>query len=829
MTLALRIKPALAGLLIAAATGGFAVPAHAALPQLGGTVDLAASRPNATADGERSSDLAGTAVSSVGDVNGDGLADVVVGAPQADPYGRSSAGSAFVVFGRTDGASVDLGKIGAGAGFRIDGAVTSDRLGTALSRAGDMNGDGLADLIVGAREADNRGRSGSGSAYVIFGKASTSAVDVANLGSQGFRIDGATAGERAATVVSGGRDVSGDGVPDVMLGSPLADRNLRTNSGTVFVVFGKASSGDVDTAALGSGGYAIDGAAAGDQLSTVAATRDLNGDGRGEVFAGARFADASGRADAGAAYIVRGKGDGTAVDLAQPAAAAQTFQGATAGDNAGATLAQGGDLDGDGRDDLLLGATGTDYNGRSGAGSSYVLLAPEAGGSNDLAAPSSAWRIDGAAAGDASGTAFDATGDVNSDGRTDLVVGAPFSDRPSRGDAGSARVLFGGGFSGTVDLATSGAAGFNAFGSGSIDQSASGVAFIGDANGDGRGDLAVGAPRADRIGRGDNGSTTLLWGWGNSNLRYPGAIASTVNQPIAPLGPEAIVRTGVVAFSIDPPLPAGLALDTRTGVISGAPTAIIEEPAAYRLTMTDFAGSVTVPLTLRVAPLPGRCANVREGSPAADTVAGTSGGDRIAALGGNDNVNGVTGDDCVTGDAGLDILLGGDGADEIHGGLDHDRLDGDAGSDALYGDGGQDALYGGADADLANGGTGFDEIWGQDGDDRIYGEADSDQLDGGPGDDRIDGGGAADRLIGGRGRDVVLAGGGNDIVSDSGGRNKVSGGSGSDVISVRNGQRDVVHCGKGRDRVSADRVDKLSGCEKTRRAGPKKPRRKKRR
>src|SRR5919199_928536 len=214
ITLAPRIRAALVAATATLALGCAAVPARAALPQLGGSVDLASYKPNAAADGAASSDQAGTAVAAAGDGNGDGLADGIGGAPNADANARRDSGSAFVVFGRADGASLDLGRIGSGGGFRIDGAATTDRLGAAVSPAGDVNGDGLADVIVGARFADPAGRVDAGAAYVVFGKASTGAVDLANLGTQGFRIDGGTAGDRAGTSVAGARDVSGDGRPD---------------------------------------------------------------------------------------------------------------------------------------------------------------------------------------------------------------------------------------------------------------------------------------------------------------------------------------------------------------------------------------------------------------------------------------------------------------------------------------------------------------------------------------------------------------------------------------------------------------------------------------
>src|SRR5919199_1452206 len=315
ITLAPRIRAALVAATATLALGCAAVPARAALPQLGGSVDLASYKPNAAADGAASSDQAGTAVAAAGDGNGDGLADGIGGAPNADANARRDSGSAFVVFGRADGASLDLGRIGSGGGFRIDGAATTDRLGAAVSPAGDVNGDGLADVIVGAR-----------------------------------------------------------------------------------------------------------------------------------------FADPAGRLDAGAAYVVAGKAAGATVDLSSPGTASYAANGAAAGDGAGAALAQGGDLDGDGRGELLLGAPGAGNNGRAGSGSAYVLLGVDAGGTHDLAALDATWRIDGAAAGDQAGSSLAAGSHVNSDGRVDLVVGTPFADR-SRADTGGARLLYGGRFAGSVDLA----------------------------------------------------------------------------------------------------------------------------------------------------------------------------------------------------------------------------------------------------------------------------------------------------------------------------------------------------------------------------------------
>ena len=112
-----------------------------------------------------------------------------------------------------------------------------------------MNGDGRADVLVGAFGADYNGRKASGSAYVVFGKASPKRVDLAALGAGGFRVDGAAADDSAGSSVAGAGDVNQDGRADVLVGAPRADNNRRTGSGSTYVVFGQASSKRVDLAA----------------------------------------------------------------------------------------------------------------------------------------------------------------------------------------------------------------------------------------------------------------------------------------------------------------------------------------------------------------------------------------------------------------------------------------------------------------------------------------------------------------------------------------------------------------------------------------------------
>ena len=224
----------------------------AVLPQQTGRVDLL-SQPSLRIDGAAALDQAGASVAGAGDVNGDGLDDLLVGAPERGPL---DAGAAYVVFGRETPENVNLGALGRD-GFRITGAAGDDRAGVAVAGAGDVNGDGLDDVLVGADLADNNGRSGSGSAYVVFGRRAADNVDLADLGEAGFRIDGAASSDGAGASVAGAGDMNGDGLDDLLVGAPGG--GLLVSSGAAYVVFGQETSTNVDLDALGAGGFRMNG------------------------------------------------------------------------------------------------------------------------------------------------------------------------------------------------------------------------------------------------------------------------------------------------------------------------------------------------------------------------------------------------------------------------------------------------------------------------------------------------------------------------------------------------------------------------------------------
>ena len=327
-------------------------------------------------DGIDEYDFSGLSVSGAGDVNGDGLDDVIVGAYLADPGGNSNAGESYVVFGKVDSASVNLDTLGTG-GFRIDGIDASDFSGRSVSGAGDINGDGLDDVIVGAYGAGPNGNSRAGESYVVFGKADSASIDLGVLGSGGFRIDGVDAEDFLGFSVSGAGDVNGDELDDVIVGAFGAGPDGNPRAGESYVVFGKADSASIDLGALGSGGFRIDGVNAEDYSGfSVSGAGDVNGDGLDDVIIGAFGAYSGGNSTAGESYVVFGKADSASIDLATLGTGGFRIDGIDAFDRSGVTVSGAGDVNGDGLDDVIVGADRADPDGNLRAGESYVVFGP---------------------------------------------------------------------------------------------------------------------------------------------------------------------------------------------------------------------------------------------------------------------------------------------------------------------------------------------------------------------------------------------------------------------------------------------------------------------
>ena len=509
--------------------------------------------------GDDDQDAAGSSVSNAGDVNGDGFDDLIVGARNGDD-GGSAAGEAYVVFGSASGFGspdasgrqvIDLSTLTAAQGFIIQGDAGGDRAGFSISSAGDVNGDGFDDLIVGAPLGDDGGTS-AGEAYVVFGSASgfgspdasgRQVIDLTNLtAAQGFIIQGDFNQDNAGEAVSSAGDINGDGFDDLIVGASGGDDggfDMNAQSGEAYVVFGSASgfgSADasgrqvIDLSTLTAAqGFIIQGDAEGDLAGfSVSGAGDVDGDGFDDLIVGAADGD-DGGTSGGEAYVVFGSASGfrgnaitdsfgrQVIDLTN-LRATQGFiiQADTANDRLGESVSSAGDVNGDGFDDLIVGAPFGDGGG-SNSGEAYVVFGTANGfGAGDATGRqvidlSTLNRLQGFviqadAGGDRTGVSVSSAGDVNGDGFDDLIVGAPNGDGGGN-NAGVAFVLFGSGnLLGTpdgalrqvVDLSNlTPAQGFRIQGDEATDAAGFSVSSAGDVNGDGFDDLIVGAPSGD--------------------------------------------------------------------------------------------------------------------------------------------------------------------------------------------------------------------------------------------------------------------------------------------------------------------------------------------
>ena len=778
-------------------------------------------------------DITGRRIDSVGDINGDGFDDIIIGAQQAYNSSGVQTGRAYVLYGSSAALapSLDLANLDGTNGFYIDGLGLGEGMGFTVSGLGDINDDGLDDFAVS---------SFTGFTYMVFGAAAGfgTNLDLSTLnGTNGFTLstpDGADNGQFGTEVSSAG-DVNGDGIDDLLIVDRALDIGSQDAAGNAYIVFGRNTgfNSTIDLSTLnGTDGFVVRGFGPADydfSYMSISGAGDLDGDGLDDFIIGLPLISTNPDYDTGAAYVVFGHALGyngelllSALDGSNGFAIHGLPSNRSSTTAFAASVSGAGDLNGDGYADLVIGAYNDNFVNTSGSsfspsGSAYVIYGgPElrrsvvnltnAGDTYTLGAGETLYALIGndIITGSSSNDLVDAgVGDdrVNGLGGHDTLYGGAGNDILT-GGAG-ADELFGGLDNDTLsgndgnDTLDGGAGNDNLNGGAGADildggagndrasysSAALGVIadleFADNNTRDALGDTYIsiealeGSQHNDSL-RGDANNNTLFGRDGNDNLFGRGgndALYGGAGDDTLNGGAGNDILYGGVGADV---LIGGTGIDTASYITSAA--GVVFSTAAGG-TGGDAAGDTYSGIERFYGS--GHNDQITGGA-SADFLNGLAGDDIINGEGGADRLYGSAGNDTINGGAGNDLLIGGAGADVLNGGTGLDR--------AVYTSSAVGIIINLANAALSTGEASGDTyisvewIQGSTHDDTFVGGGNANVLFGLAGNDTIDGGGGNDRLYGGDGNDTVNGGDGADLIYGNGGSDILNGGTGNDLF-----------------------------------------------